>query len=124
MEMRWQRTNGINRIRIWRTYAWVFLLFATASAGWSRTDYVDKNAAGPAPDCSSWTAAYATVQEGLTAAANGDEVWVARGTYGEHVTVAGGVALYGGFAGTETERSQQDAKQTSRSLVAGTTDRS
>jgi len=48
-----------------------------------------------------WATAKLTAQAGLDAATSGDQVWVAAGTYVENVTLADGVALYGGFAGNE-----------------------
>lgn len=61
-------------------------------------------------DGSSWDLAKATVQAGVDAASSpgGGEVWVAAGTYHERITMKMGVALYGGFAGTETDRSLRD----------------
>ena len=56
----------------------------------------------------SWTTAKVTVQAGLNASVAGDEVWVAAGTYVGWVSLKTGVALYGGFNGTETERGQRD----------------
>ena len=54
-----------------------------------------------------WQAAKKTVQAGLNAAASGDEVWVAAGTYVERITLKDGVALCGGFAGGETTRDER-----------------
>lgn len=59
------------------------------------------------PDGKTWSGAYAKVQQGLDAAADGDEVWVAKGTYFERVKLKSGVALFGGFAATESERSER-----------------
>lgn len=50
---------------------------------------------------SSWAAAKRNIQSALNAAVSGDQVWVATGTYNEHLTVQIGVELYGGFAGSE-----------------------
>lgn len=63
----------------------------------------------------SWMDAYGTPQQALAAAQAGDEIWVAGGTYytsqdGDRTQsfhLVEGVALYGGFAGTETSREQR-----------------
>src|SRR4051794_31523633 len=83
--------------------------------------YVNKNALG-ANDGTSWADAYTNVQEALAATSVG-EIWVAKGTYypDEGTGIANNdrtasfnlknnVALYGGFAGTETGRSQRNWK--------------
>jgi hypothetical protein len=62
--------------------------------------FVDASATG-AGGGSSWADAYTAVQPALNAAQPGDQVWVAAGTYVENITLALGVGLYGGFAGTE-----------------------
>lgn len=77
--------------------------------------YVNKNAAGATHDGASWSTAFLTIQEGLSAAKRFDEVWVAAPlpaapAYVESITMGNGVSLYGGFAGTETQRSQRDWK--------------
>ncbi|MCU0229998.1 MAG: right-handed parallel beta-helix repeat-containing protein, partial [Acidobacteria bacterium] len=63
-----------------------------------------------AADGLSWATAKATVQAGLDTASGlrGGEVWVAAGTYVEHVTLSAWVDLYGGFAGSETARAERD----------------
>jgi predicted outer membrane repeat protein len=55
----------------------------------------------------SWTNAYTDFQAGVNAAASGQSVWVAKGTYqpyndGDYYSMKSGVAIYGGFAGGET----------------------
>lgn len=60
---------------------------------------------GPGND---WSHAYHTVSAGLIAAAPGDEVWVAAGTYEDSVMLSAGVSLYGGFGGAETLREQRN----------------
>jgi predicted outer membrane repeat protein len=78
--------------------------------------YVNQ-AAGGSNDGSSWANAFTDLQAALAEADSGDEIWVAVGVY-KPTTDAGdreasfqlrnGVALYGGFAGTEDAREQRD----------------
>ncbi|OGV67545.1 MAG: hypothetical protein A3K18_28875 [Lentisphaerae bacterium RIFOXYA12_64_32] len=64
----------------------------------------------------SWSDAFIDLQSALQAAQTGDEIWVATGTHcpigGTDRTatfqVPAGVSLYGGFAGTESSRSERD----------------
>ena len=80
--------------------------------------YVDKDATGN-NDGSSWENAFPDLHQALLTAKNCDEVaeiWVAEGTYKptleEDVSISfelvSGVALYGGFEGTETELGQRN----------------
>jgi hypothetical protein len=66
-------------------------------------------------DCSSWVNA-CTLQTALTGAASGQEIWAAAGVYtpttvttNRNATfqLVSGVAVYGGFSGTETLRTQR-----------------
>src|SRR5262245_43265350 len=64
---------------------------------------------------SSWASA-ANLQPALTTAVAGTEIWAAKGTYeptagmDQYVsfTLKSGVAIYGGFAGNETQRTQRN----------------
>jgi len=79
--------------------------------------YVDAdNTAGPR-DGKSWSTAFNSLQEGIDYSYAADaEVWVARGTYkptgsadrSVSFLLRNGVAVYGGFSGTETSRNQRD----------------
>ncbi len=55
-----------------------------------------------------WSSARRSVTNALSTAIPGDEIWVAKGTYLERITLKPGVALYGGFVGTETDLAQRD----------------
>lgn len=59
-------------------------------------------------DGASWSTAFDRIQDAIDAANMDDEIWVASGTYKENIVLKLGVALYGGFAGTESQRSQRN----------------
>ena len=54
---------------------------------------------------------YTTIQGAVDAAAAGDEIWVEQGTYtlSETIDIGKKLSLYGGFTGTETDRSQRSS---------------
>jgi hypothetical protein len=79
--------------------------------------YVKWDAAG-GNNGASWTDAYTSLQVALQAATVDSEIWVAAGTYRPFMSLPAnrvdtfqlknGVALYGGFAGSETTREQRN----------------
>lgn len=77
--------------------------------------FVDDTAEG-SNDGTSWADAYTDLQAALEQATGGEEIWVAAGVYLPTQTgdrsasfeLRSGVAMYGGFAGTETLRSERD----------------
>ena len=88
------------------------LLLGSGSArASSHIVYVDGSATG-ANAGSSWTNAFTNLEDALTGA--GDEIWAAGGTYvpganrSDSFVLVEAVALYGGFAGGETERGARD----------------
>jgi len=92
-------------------FAAVFVatLFAAAMTARAKVIYVDGNLnTDPVPDGQTWATAFSTVQDGIDAAGDSDEVWVAAATYLENITLKSGVALYGGFAGTEINLIERD----------------
>lgn len=76
---------------------------------------------GDDTDGSTWAHAKQTAAGGLALALaqGGGEVWVAAGTYNERVIVGRYVYLYGGFAGTESRRSERDWEQNVTVLDGG-----
>lgn len=72
--------------------------------------FVDQNAVG-AENGSSWQDAFTDLQDALSVASSGSEIWVANGIYYPSTgtdrnisfTMKAGVGIYGGFSGTETE---------------------
>ncbi len=83
-----------------------FLLASFCGTSLAKTVYVSTDGNDDS-DGLSWVAAKATVQAGLNTAESADQVWVAKGTYVQCITLKSGVGLYGGFNGTETELSQR-----------------
>ncbi len=79
----------------------------------------------------SWATAYSNLQDALLYSTSGDEVWVAAGMYYpdygdavfqgdryESFNLKDGVALYGGFVGTETLRAQRNPT-TNETVLSG-----
>ena len=76
----------------------------------------------------SWAEAFDDLQSALSAVQAGDEIWVARGVYrpggsGDRLAtfeLISGVALYGGFDGTETDRRQRNPDpETNGTVLSG-----
>lgn len=73
--------------------------------------HVDAGATG-VEDGTSWAAAFTDLQDALAASINGDEIWLAAGIYrpgdgsdrNASFVIDKTIQLYGGFAGTETNR--------------------
>jgi hypothetical protein len=95
---------------------------ATASAA---TWFVDDDAQGT-DDGSSWADAFTDLQDALAAASPGDQIWVAGGFYAPGAPddinstfgLRTGIALYGGFAGWESNLSERDVVA-NKSLLSG-----
>ena len=88
----------------------VCCLMAPATIAQCKTVYVSQATGANTNDGLTWETAKATVTAGVAAAISGDEVWVAKGTYVEHIWVSISACLYGGFVGGETARDDRDPK--------------
>ncbi|NUM52032.1 MAG: hypothetical protein HUU46_00160 [Candidatus Hydrogenedentes bacterium] len=93
----------------------VILTTALPSIAFSSVWYVDQACTSPTEDGLSWATAFTDIEPAIDTATKGDEIWVAKGVYGEvHNDPGGalvlkeGVSLYGGFYGTETSRDQRN----------------
>ncbi len=73
----------------------------------SRTLYVSATG-NDANSGLSWAQAKQTIQAAINTANANDVVWVAQGTYSQSITLKKRVAVYGGFAGTETLLGQRN----------------
>jgi Subtilase family len=92
--------------------------------------YVNVANNAPGQDGSSWSKAFSSLQQGLSAAetlhasAGTAQVWVAQGTYKpgtlrkDVFAIPSGVKVYGGFVGTETQISERNWK-TNLTILSG-----
>ena len=113
----------------------LILCVSFTSVTQAATRYVKWDASGSG-DGLSWENAYTSLQSALTAAVSGDEIWVAKGIYTPTLTsdrsisfaMKNGVAIYGGFAATESNLNQRahfgegEANETILSGDIGTAD--
>ncbi len=99
------------------------LTMAAATLAPAQTVHFVNGAAAPGGNGLSWPTAYRHLTQALQAAQTGDQIWVAMGTYrpdesslspngtGDRAAsfqLVSAVAVYGGFAGTETQLEQRD----------------
>ncbi len=98
------------------------------------TLYVDASASG-SNNGTNWTNAYTSFQSALDGAVSGDQIWVAKGTYNPsydyglgggsryyHFRMINGVAIYGGFTGTESavsERTNYGFGEANETILSG-----
>ncbi len=103
----------------------VCLFFLVNHVAYASTVYVNDDASG-SNDGTSWADAYLDLQSALTSATSGDEIWVAAGTYVPTTDtdrtatfqLKSGVAIYAGFAGTESTVSER-LWETNTAILSG-----
>ena len=99
-------------------------MFALGQLGAHAVVYVSPGGAG-GMDGTSWANALGSMQAAVNSAAavhpEGDEIWVAGGTYTEGATVvwATNVRAYGGFHTGDTQFSQRDLAPANASVISG-----
>ena len=94
-------------LRVKRIFLCLGLALVTICSAGAAVVYVRADAGDPG-DGLSWASAFNSIPEGLRGAISGDELWVAAGTYRGPIQIPDGVALFGGFDGTEIGRTQRD----------------
>ncbi|HTR82123.1 MAG TPA: T9SS type A sorting domain-containing protein [Bacteroidota bacterium] len=94
----------------------------------AQTVYFVKQSGDDGMAGTSWETAFATLQKALSVAASGNQIWVAAGTYTPSTSsqsakfqLKSGVAIYGGFAGTESSLEDRDW-QTNVTTLSGDID--
>lgn len=94
-------------------YLILFALVLTGIDSSAIRFYVRANASGNGNGLS-WQAAFNTIEQALTAAIDGDEIWIAQGSYvppgnqTDPYFLSQSVAIYGGFAGNEVNLQQRN----------------
>lgn len=107
-----------------------FVILSSASAACAGVVYVDANSTAPSPDGCSWATAYSSLQDALAASSNGDQIWVASGTYypdegasqanndrNNAFALKNGVSIYGGFTVGNTLLSQRNSDPATNGTV-------
>ncbi len=107
-----RNSSGLKLIMVLALLAGTFGVFPYQLAHAAGIRYAAPSGTG---DCSSWATA-CTLQAALAGAVDGNEIWAQAGTYkpatganrAATFQLKAGVAIYGGFAGTETVRDQRN----------------
>src|SRR6185436_2886670 len=74
------------------------------------------------PDGLSWSTAYGNIYAAISnAPAGGVEIWIAKGTYSgaSQLPMRQNLALFGGFEGNETSRTQRVVSPATATIVEG-----
>ena len=120
--MRSNRCNGFSRQVLSLAFVFALAFGAVGRAAAAAPVIYVRAAHWGAGNGTSWSNAYGDLQQALAVASAGQEIWVAAGVYlpslpfltgdpapRQHsFLIPSGVGVYGGFAGTETQRSQRN----------------
>ena len=82
-----------------------FLALIFTQTLFAKVIYVNGSYTGSTANGTSWATPYKKMELAIAAAADGDEVWVAKGTYvasASGYNINNSVSIFGGFAGNET----------------------
>lgn len=115
------------KFRIWYIISITFVALTIPS--YAKIIYVDDNASAGGKG-TSWSSARKYLQDALSNAEYGDEIWVAEGIYKPNLwlkksdgdkydsfNLVNGVGMYGGFKGTETKRTPLG--DTNKTILSG-----
>jgi hypothetical protein len=108
---------GTTRSLFLKSIAHAILIFLVShSLASGKIIYVNNSSDSPVHDGNSWKTAFSDLKTGLIMAADGDQIWVAAGTYKPTLgtsrdatfLMVKDIEIYGGFAGNETYLSGRD----------------
>ncbi|MCK4887218.1 MAG: right-handed parallel beta-helix repeat-containing protein, partial [Planctomycetes bacterium] len=107
----------------------IFIFTTAGSIAVADTIYVDDNAPGGG-NGSSWNLAYQSLQDALSDASSGDQIYVAQGTYKPTTETTRtisfelktGVELYGGYAGYGTDNPNERDIELYETILSGDID--
>ena len=92
----------------WTTLFFLFLFLGGVESS-AKVIYVNCNLTqASATNGLAWDAAFTNIASAIKVSTNGDQIWVAAGIYTPITSLTSGVALYGGFSGTETNLNQRN----------------
>jgi hypothetical protein len=98
-----------------------FTLLWSVGESEAKVIFVNANTAQTtAMDGFAWDSSFSSIAPALASAAAGDEIWVAAGVYPQTkaIELTNGIALYGGFAGTEAHLNQRNWSA-NKTILAG-----
>ena len=117
----WLGKKQVKNAPNWLAILSFLFLFLGVMESKAKVVYVNNNLVQlSAMDGVAWDTAFTNISPAMAVTTDGDEIWVAAGTYPQKSAIAlkSGVALYGGFSGTETNVSQRNWS-VNKTILAG-----